>query len=365
MSVGNQLKEMAENVVTKGATTADPMQKTPDYVPGHGQIEDLGGPSPDNYKPDDDSAKLKTPSAVVAKPPGKPGAKADPMPKAPDYAPGKGGADSYSTGSGKAKTKVEETEVEGDVVEEEKIDSTGDINIDVTDDINAMFNGEELSEEFKGKAATIFEAAVRAKVNELAESIEKQYADAAAEEVTEFKTELTERIDNYLEYVANEWFNSNQLAVENGLKAEMSESFLKGMKTLFEDHYVSIPEDKYDVLEAMSVKLDEMETKLNEQIEANVTLHSKLSESTKAEIVTELSRGLAESQKDKLASLAEGVEFESEKQFTEKLTTIKESYFSNGTTTQISDQAEEPQLDKGNSETMSAYIRALGKYSGK
>ncbi len=118
---------MAENVVTKGATTADPMQKTPDYVPGHGQIEDLGGPSPDNYKPDDDSAKLKTPSAVVAKPPGKPGAKADPMPKAPDYAPGKGGADSYSTGSGKAKTKVEETEVEGDVVEEEKIDSTGDM----------------------------------------------------------------------------------------------------------------------------------------------------------------------------------------------------------------------------------------------
>ena len=228
-----------------------------------------------------------------------------------------------------------------------------------------MFNGEELSEEFKGKAATIFEAAVRSKVNELAGSIEKQYADAAAEEVTEFKTELTERIDNYLEYVANEWFNSNQLAVENGLKAEMSESFLKGMKTLFEDHYVSIPEDKYDVLEAMSVKLDEMETKLNEQIEANVTLHSKLSESTKAEIVTELSRGLAESQKDKLASLAEGVEFESEKQFTEKLTTIKESYFSNGTTTQISDQAEEPQLDKGNSETMSAYIRALGKYSGK
>ena len=228
-----------------------------------------------------------------------------------------------------------------------------------------MFNGEELSEEFKGKAATIFEAAVRAKVNELAEDIEKQYAEAAAEEVTEFKTELTERIDKYLEYVADEWFKSNQLAVENGLKTEMTESFLSGMKGLFEDHYVSIPEDKYDVLEAMSVKLDEMETKLNEQIEANVTLHSKLSESTKAEIVTELSRGLAESQKDKLASLAEGVEFESEKQFTEKLTTIKESYFSNGTTTQISDQAEEPQLDKGNSDTMSAYIRALGKYSGK
>ena len=199
MSVGNQLKEMAENVVTKGAQSAEPMQKTPDYVPGHGQIEDLGGPSPENYKPDDDSAKLKTPSAVVAKPPGKPGAKADPMPKAPDYAPGKGGADSYSTGSGKAKTKVEETEVEGDVVEEEKIETTGDIKIDVSDDIDAMFNGEELSEEFKGKAATIFEAAVRSKVNELAGSIEKQYADAAAEEVTEFKTELTERIDNYLE----------------------------------------------------------------------------------------------------------------------------------------------------------------------
>ena len=322
---------MAESVVTKGAKSAEPMQKTPDYVPGQASYEDLGGPSPENYKPDDDSAKLKTPSAVAAKPPGKPGAKADAMNKAPDYAPGKGGAETYSTGSGKAKTKVEETEVEGDVVEEETIDSTGDINIDVTDDINAMFNGEELSEEFKGKAATIFEAAVKAKVNELAESIEKQYAEAAAEEVTEFKTELTERIDNYLEYVADEWFKSNQLAVENGLKTEMTESFLSGMKGLFEDHYVSIPEDKY----------------------------------TKAEIVSELSRGLAESQKDKLASLAEGVEFESEEQFTEKLTTIKESYFSNGTTTQISEQAEEPNMDKGASDTMSAYIRALGKYSGK
>lgn len=364
MSVGNQLKEMAESAVTKGAKAADPMPKTPNYVPSQASVEDLGGPSPENYRPDDDSAKLKTPSSVVASAPGKPGAKAEPMAKTPDYAPGAGKGEGYTTGSGKAKTKVEETEVEGDVVEEE-IETTGDLQIDVTDDINAMFNGEELSEEFKGKAATIFEAAVRSKVNELAESIEKQYAEAAAEEITEFKSELTERIDSYLEYVAEEWFNTNELAIEHGLKTEMTESFLKGMKGLFEDHYVSIPEDKYDVLEAMSLKLDEMETKLNEQIEANVELHAALSESTKAEIVSEMSRGLAESQKDKLASLAEGVEFESEEQFREKMTTIRESYFSNGTVTQISEQAEEPQMDKGHSDTMSAYIRALGKYSGK
>jgi len=363
MSVGNNLQEM-ESVVTKGAKSAEPMQKTPNYVPDNGSIEDLGGPTPQNYKADDNSAQLKTPTKTVGSNVVTKGAKsADPMPKAPNYVPDAGkGSGGYTTGSGKGKTRVEEADTEGEVVSEE--DTTGDLNIDISEDINAMFSGEELSEEFKNKAATIFEAAVRSKVNELAEEIEQSYIEAAAQEIESIKEQLTDRIDSYLEYVAEEWIKENALQIESGIKSEMTESFIQGMKGLFEDHYVSIPEDRYDVLEAMSLKLDEMETKLNEQIEQNVYLYGRLNESVRYEIVAELSRGLAESQKDKLASLAEGVEFESEEQFREKMTMIRESYFSTGTYSQISEQAMEPSMNEV-SETMSAYLRALGKYSGK
>ena len=198
---------------------------------------------------------------------------------------------------------------------------------DIEEDVNALLAGEDLSEEFQEKARTIFEAALRSKVSEIKETLEEQYSNVLAEEVEEIKTELAERVDSYLEYVADEWISENALAVEQGLKTEMTESFLQGMRGLFEDHYVTIPEEKYNVLESMVEKLDDMETKLNEQIEKNISLNKRLSESVADGIFEQVSEGLADTQKDKLASLSESVEFESEIEYREKLETLKESYF--------------------------------------
>jgi len=345
MSRGTNLQEMevktqqSKTVVNANAKPADPMPTMADPGTQLGNVEDLGGPTPENSKPDDDSNKLKTPTGtlkqvkdVVTK-----GAK-----------PADGGV------------KEEEVEVEGDVVSEEPTDEESTlrkkmeeaikesedtveevtaegeevvteeeevIEVNVEDDINALIAGEELSEEFEEKARTIFETAINSKVSLIKEDLEKEYAKILQEEIDSTKVELTERVDSYLEYVANEWLEENSLAVEQGLKAEMSESFLTGMKSLFEEHYVSIPEDKYDVLESMVNKLDDMEEKLNEQIEKNVGLTKRLAESKSDGILSDVSEGLAVTQKDKLASLAESVEFESETDYREKLVTLRNSYF--------------------------------------
>ena len=194
-------------------------------------------------------------------------------------------------------------------------------------DVQALFEGEELSEEFQEKARTIFEAAISSKVAEIKENLQSAYESVLVEEIETIKEGLTERLDAYLEYVADEWIQENALAVEHGLKTEMTESFLAGMKGLFEEHYVTIPEDRYDVIESMVDKLDEMEGKLNEQIERNVALNKRLAESVADVIFADVAEGLALSQKDKLATLAENVEFDSEADYREKLVTLRESYF--------------------------------------
>ena len=214
---------------------------------------------------------------------------------------------------------AEEETTEEEVVAEEQID--------VEEDIQALLEGEDLSEEFQDKARTIFETAIKSKVSELKEELSVEFEKALTEEVASIKEEIEDRSDAYLEYVAQEWLEENQLAVEHGLKTEMTESFLGGMKSLFEDHYVTIPEEKYDVLNSMVEKLDEMEDKLNEQINKNVALTKRLSESTADVILADVSEGLAVSQKEKLASLAENVEFDSEETYREKLGTLRESYF--------------------------------------
>ena len=210
--------------------------------------------------------------------------------------------------------------------------------LDIEEDMSALFSGEELSEEFQNKARTIFEASINARVATIEEELKKANEEKIVEEITEVKSALVERVDGYLEYVADEWLKANKLSVENGLKSEMTESFLTGMKTLFEEHYVSIPEDKYDVVENMVDKLDEMETKLNEQIERNVGLNKRLAESTADVIVSEVSEGLAATQKEKLATLAESVEFKSEESYREKLETLKESYFGQSVQKETSEQ---------------------------
>ena len=357
MAAKQHLDEM-ENQVTKGAKSAEPMPKAPNYVPDNGAIEDLGGPTPTNAKPTDDSNKLKTPSATLAQ-------TGDPHFR---NASGKvqlpGPAALKSTGYGEEVETEEEVVAEAPVEETETVvaeEEQAEITIDVTEDVAALLEGEELSPEFQEKTATIFEAAVRSKIDQVADTLETQFQEAYDQEIAAFKTELTERVDSYLEFVANEWINENALQVESGIRGELSESFMTGLKTLFEEHYVEIPEDKYDVLEAMTSKLDEMETKLNEQIDSNVALTQRLSASVSDNILDEVSEGLALSQKDKLSELSKGVEFESEEQYREKLATLKESYFAKPVV-ESQEVSSEESIVEDHSPAMSAYLNALTKF---
>ena len=360
MSRGKKLQEMevktqqSKTAVNSGAKPADGMDTSV-----AGSYEDLGGPTPENYKPDDDSAKLKEPGGTLkqVKDVVNKGAKpADPMK----------GMKEEEVLDTEETIEEEETSTE-DVVAEEETAEEVVAEYDVEEDVNALLGGEELSEEFKEKAKTIFEAAINSKVSEIKEALEAQYAEKLQEEVATAKESLAERVDSYLEYVADEWFEENALAVDAGLKTEMTESFLEGMKGLFEEHYVTIPEDKYDVLESMVEKLDDMETKLNEQIEKNIALNGRLAESVAGGILDDVSEGLASTQKEKLASLSESVEFESEAQYREKLETLKESYFASKKESSV---AKTETLSEGvdNSDagsvtdTMSAYMRTLGSF---
>ena len=333
MSVGSNLQEM-ENVVTKGAAASEVMPKSGSNASGvstpgqTGSYEDLGGPTPENYKVDDNSAKLAEPKIATVKDIVNRGAKpADPMPtgmKEEEQVEGEVVEEEETTASAEEVVAEEETSEE-EVVSEEEQAPEAEYNIE--EDVEALLAGEELSEDFQEKARTIFETAIKTKVAEVQEELKVQYETTLEEEVSVIKEELTSRVDAYLEYVAEEWIAENQLAIEQGLKAEMTESFLTGMRSLFEDHYVTIPEEKYDVTTAMVEKLDEMEDKLNEQIKSNVALNQRLAESVADVIFSEVCEGLALSQKDKLASLAENVEFDSEDNYREKLATLRNSYF--------------------------------------
>jgi hypothetical protein len=312
--------------VNKDAKPGDPMPKLTTGIPDGqtGAWEDLGGPTPENYKSDDDSAKLKEPSlktvrdVVTAK-----ASAAEPMQTMKEDSE----EDEEEEILAEAEEDEEEEGYEEEGEDEEEEEELEEETFDVEEDVNALLEGEELSEEFQQKARTIFEAALRSKVEEIRESLEVQYENALLEEVQLMKEELEERVDSYLEYVADEWMQENNLAVQKGIKEELTESFLIGMKGLFEAHYVQLPEEKYDVLESMVDKLDEMESKLNEQIERNIQLNKRLSESVADRIFDYVAEGLATTQKEKLASLAQSVEFESEEEYREKLETLKESYF--------------------------------------
>ena len=378
MSVGSNLQEM-ENVVTKGAAPAEPMHKLTGSTPGQtGGWEDLGGPTPENYKPDDASATLKTPGATLAQVKDVVNAKAAaamPMQGVKEETEDEDEileeTDEVVSEAAHEEEEEEETPKKGKKKEEEEDEEEEveeEFNID--EDVNALLEGEELSEEFQEKARTIFEAAIKAKVAEIKEQLQESYEQTLVEEIEAIKESLSDRVDAYLEYVADEWIQENALAVEHGLKTEMTESFLQGMKSLFEDHYVTIPEDRYDVIESMVDKLDEMEEKLNEQIERNVALNRRLAESVADVIFADVAEGLALSQKDKLASLAENVEFESEADYREKLVTLRESYFPSNAGTQR-DNSENLSEDYSTSNyqpvsgVMESYLQTLNRVSKK
>ena len=380
MSSGTKLQAMEEDVqqsktaVNANAAPGDATLpkagsnasnvSTPGSLP---QVEDLGGPTPENASPTNDSAKLKEPGGTLKQ-----------VRDVVNKNAAKAEAATTSATPVKVPEEVEATEeeviAEDEIATDEVVQETTEdevvaeapeyTEITIDEDVAALVEGEELSEEFKEKAKTILEAAIKGKVVQIKEVLEAEYDEKLLEEVEEIKGALNERVDSYLEYVADEWFAENQLAVESGLKEELTESFMTGLKGLFEEHYVTIPEEKYDVLESMVEKLDDMESKLNEQIEKNVSLNSRLAESVADGILESVSDGLAATQKEKLASLSESVEFESEESYREKLETLKESYFPNSSPATKAENLSEgvdnsPATVSG---SMSAYLKTLSQF---
>ena len=334
-----------QGVVTKNAKPGDPMPKSETGTPGQG-IQDLGGPTPFNSKPDDDSNKMKTGGGPTATPP---------QTKPSDAS---GQKAEFST-----KGDVHAShEPEGEVIEEEQEEET--IQVDLSADVAALTEGEDLSEEFKAKAATIFEAAVISRLNEELGRMHDDYAKVLEEEIESVKTELAEKVDEYLSFATNKWAKDNALAIEHGIKTEMAESVLAGLKQVFSENFIDVPEEKVDLVDEMTGQLDTMEKKLNSQIEENVTLTKEIGGYIKNGIVTELSDGLSVAQKEKFASLTDAVEFENEESFREKVKTIRESYFNNGkpeatTVTEDVEVDASTQVDG----TMGAYVNALSRWA--
>ena len=333
--------ELAEapNVVTKDAQPAEPTHLKND-------AEDLGAPvvKPTDSNPDA-AKKVSKVSDQVNK-----DAKDVSLPK-----------DNKPSGM-----KEEEVEVEGEEIAE-TAEST-EMEIDLTDDVKALVSSDaDLSEEFKEKAATIFETAVKTRIQEQTKILEAQYEEKLSTEKETVKEAMVEKVDSYLNYVVEEWMKENELAVERGIRTEIAEDFITGLKGLFKEHYIEVPEEKYNVLDDLTNQVKDLEGKLNEQIEKNVNLSKVVSESEKATLIADVSADLAETEKERCAKMSENVEFDSAPKFKEKLETVKESYFPK---TKIEEAASKDEVDSvaanipvdaGTSDAMAAYTAAISK----
>ena len=257
--------------------------------------------------------------------------------------------------------KEEEEEKTEAKVEESTLDERI-ASVDVSDDVSALTQDEELSEEFKEKAATIFEAAVKSKIRSEVERIEMEKTQEIAEEINNVRDELTEKVDNYMNYVVEEWMKENEIAIERGLKGEIAEDFISGLKALFEEHYVDVPDEKYDILGQQSEKIDELEAKLNEQIEKNAEMKKSHDVLVRDRVFTECSSDLADTEVEKFKSLAEEVDFSNEESFKEKLDQLKESYFPKAKT--VAESVDTPSEEGQSYDTtgaMSTYMAAISK----
>jgi len=235
-------------------------------------------------------------------------------------------------------------------------------SVDVSEDVSALVNGEEISEEFKEKASTIFEAAVKSKLRSEVERIESAKVQEVAEEVNKVQSELTEKVDAYMGYVVEEWMKENEIAIERGLKGEIAEDFISGLKSLFEEHYIDVPDEKYDILGQQAEKLDALEAKLNEQIEKSADLKKANNQLVRESVFAEVSSDLADTEAEKFKSLAEDVDFTDEDSFRSKLDTLKESYFPKATTVAESvDSESESSESYDTTGAMSAYMSAISK----
>jgi len=335
---------------TSSASGKDPAPKVePSAAYGQSAPADLGGTSTTPNEHDDDGEE--NPGAKAAAPVSQ--VSGDPQQRAgdsPDPRPSVGAEVAYGTKMGSAVTYPIKPSME---------------ELDVSADVAALVEGTELSEEFAEKAKTIFEAAVKAKISEEYDRLVEHFAAELDKQLEVAKSELSEEVNGTVNYAIGTWMEQNQVAVDRGIRNEITEDFIAGLKGLFEEHYISIPDEKVDVVEGMAESIREMEERLDEQVKANVKLQSRLNETAKLNILNTVSEGLADTQKDKLAALAEGVEFTTEEEFSTKVKTIKESYFKEATVTQ-SEVADETPVEGENAEVtpaMAQYLNALNRWS--
>ncbi len=282
-----------------------------------GEVVDLGGPTPTNNKPDDDSNKIDATKAAKSA-------------AAPTTKPSAASADTQDT---MKKMSEEEEETDEEIIAEKMHDDEKKemMKKKMKEDIDALFSDDStISEEFKSKAATIFEARVLDRVQQIEEEVETKYASMLEEAVTEIKADLTTKVDDYLNYVVEQWLADNEIAIESGLRAELTEDFIAGLRNLFAEHYIDVPTEKVDLVDELAGKVEELEGKLNEEIERGVGFAKALVESRKNEITREVCDGLTTTQIEKIKSLAESVEFSTEDEYKNKIETIRENYFPSG-----------------------------------
>jgi hypothetical protein len=348
----NKLMEAAADILTgsKKSAPSMPPQKL------DGEVQDLGGPTPQNAKPDDDSHKIdaggkapdnsaKNKSTISTKP----------SAASPDK--------QEMLGKGKSTMKEEEES-------DEEIISDETEEISFKEDIDALFADDStISEEFKSKVTTIFEARVFDRVAQIEEEIESKYASMLEEAVEEIKQDLTEKVDDYLNYVVEQWIEENQIAIESGLRSEITEEFIAGLRNLFAEHYIDVPEEKVDLVDELASKVEELEEKLNEEIETNIQYKKAILESVKRETVYDVCKGLTETQVEKMKSLAESVEFSTEEELVEKLEAIRENYFPSNIKqaeeTQLHEQVEDEEsgekVKKSNDPFINAIVQSISK----
>jgi hypothetical protein len=317
----NQLFEAAADILAQSKSSAgsDPMPKV------DAQVVDLGGPTPTNSKPDDDSNKIDTTKAAKSA-------------TAPTTKPSDASPDTQNHPVGGTKTMKE--------------------------DIDAMFADDEtISEDFKGKVATIFEARVTDKVAQIQEEQEARYAGMLEEAVEAVKSDLTEKVNDYLSYVVEQWIADNEIAIESGLRAELTEDFISGLRNLFAEHYIDVPAEKVDLVDELASKVEELESNLNEEIERGIELKKSLIESRKVELTRVVCEGLTETQVEKIKTLAESVEFSTEDEYKEKLETIRENYFPSGakkaSEEQLHEQVEDGTENKQQTAVADPYVASV------
>jgi len=327
----NKLMEAAADILagSKKSASGEPMHKA------DAEVVDLGGPTNQNSKPMDDSAKIDAAKAI------------------------KGKAAAPTTKPSDASSKMEEIETEEEIIAEDKLDLSADINAMFADDST-------ISEDFKSKVSTIFEARVADRVSQIEEETEAKYAGMLEEAVESIRADLTEKVDDYLSYVVEQWMKDNEIAIESGLRSELTEDFIAGMRNLFAEHYIDVPAEKVDLVDELAGKVEELESKLNEEIERAVDLKKSLVESRKVEMTREVCEGLTDTQVEKIKSLAESVEFSTEDEYKQKLETIRENYFPSNakkaTEAQLHEEFEEEEAKKViNDPFVAAVSQAISK----